>query len=237
MRSVRAVLWGTVLIALCVAPASAEPRRPTAPWNVDYGNAQCTAMRQYGTDARPLALVLKPSPNDGVMRLLVVRRGVAPVDQAPAALYFGGERINTNLLTYSDDKNHYRVAAINVPMDEFRAHVAAPWIRVTAPGLDEEFAITNLAGVLGELGNCLADLQEQWNFGDRYRSRLAAPARPVRPLRELFSSQDYPGIALALRQEGKVRMTFLVDEKGEVSDCSVDETSGIPVLDVMSCYV
>jgi outer membrane biosynthesis protein TonB len=32
-------------------------------------------------------------------------------------------------------------------------------------------------------------------------------------------------------------MTFLIDEQGRIADCTVDQTSGVAVLDTMSCYV
>src|SRR5437868_2774366 len=89
------------------APAVAAPRQPTGAWHVDYDTAQCVAMRNYGTEAKPFILALKPSPNNGVMRILTIRSGSAEANQMPALLRLGDFRKDTNLLTYSDEKNRF----------------------------------------------------------------------------------------------------------------------------------
>lgn len=224
-------------IALCGSPAAAAPRQPTGPWRVDYDTAQCVPMRDYGTEAKPLALVFKPSPNNSVMRILLIRRGTSDASQMPALLKLGAFRKETNLLTYSDDKNHLRVVAINMPMAEFKAHLTAPYLNVVGGGISDTFALSDLPRLIPELDKCVLDLQGYWNIGESYQGRIATAAQPTQPLNSLFSPHDYPGIALSQHQEGNVTMTFLVDEKGVVADCTVDQTSGIAALDTMSCYV
>jgi len=193
-------------------------------------------MRDYGTEAKPLKFVLKPSPRGGVMRILVLRKGSAAVEQAPATLRFGVNKLATNLLQYSDDKNRVRVIAINVPMPEFKAQLATPSIGVVGASLDETFAMTNLPALAAELDKCLLDLQKYWNV-DQPATQIASSVKTKSPIRGLFSPEDYPAIALNHNQQGSVTMTFLVDEKGAVADCSVDDSSGVPALDTMSCYV
>jgi hypothetical protein len=112
MRVCGAVLT-IVAFAVASTPASAAPRQPSGPWHVDYDTAQCVATRDYGTQAKPLALVFKPSPNNSVMRVLLIRRGRSEVNEMPALLRFDEFRMSTNMLTYSDDKNHFSVVAIN----------------------------------------------------------------------------------------------------------------------------
>src|SRR2546430_642893 len=124
---------------LCAAnvsltPAVSAPRQPTGAWHVDYDTAQCVAMRNYGTETKPIILALKPSPNNGVMRILTIRSGSAEVDQMPALLRLGDFRKDTNLLTYSDEKNRFRIVAINMPMAEFNAHLAAPYLNIVGGG-------------------------------------------------------------------------------------------------------
>jgi TonB family protein len=218
-------------------PAAAVLRQPTAQWHVDYDEAQCVAARNYGSEEKPLILALKPSPNGTVMRILVIRKGSAEAEQTPTTLSLGATRKKTHLLSYSDDKNHFRVVSINVPMSEFKANISMPSISIAGGPVNESFAITDLAAAQTELDKCLADLQDYWNIGPQHQQRIGYVASPKAPLWSLFSPSDYPGIALFHNQQGKVTMTFLVDEKGGVADCSVDETSGIPALDTMSCYV
>jgi TonB family protein len=194
-------------------------------------------MRDYGTDKKPLALAFKPSPKGSVMRILVFTKGSTAVEQSPAALSFGSNRLNANLLRYSDDKNHFRIVSLNVPMSELKANRGVSSISIDGGGLDETFVLTDFSAVVSELDKCILDLQNYWNIGDQYAARISSKGTPKTPIKGLFSSSDYPWMALVQNEQGSVTLTFLVDEKGEVADCSVDGTSGIPALDTMSCYV
>src|SRR5438270_2597895 len=135
MRVCGAVL---TIAAFTVAssPSSAAPRQPSGPWHVDYDTAQCVATRDYGTQAKPLALVFKPSPNNSVMRVLLIRRGRSEVNEMPALLRFDDFRTSTNMLTYSDEKNQFSVVAINVPMAEFKSHIGARFLSIAGGGYD-----------------------------------------------------------------------------------------------------
>jgi TonB family protein len=237
MRVMRPAVGLFVAAAMCAGSASAEPLQPVGPWRVTYDVAQCVAMRDYGTAQKPLTLVLKPSATGGVMRLLVIRKGSVLVEEQPARLRFGSRVLDTSLLHYSDDKSHFRVVAINVPMAEFKADLAAPFLDIQSGPISASFALTDLPAVSAELDKCVVDLRDFWNMGDAFKSRIATPERPQKPLNALFSPSDYPDPALRQYEQGRVTLTFLVDEKGQVADCTVEDTSGIPVLDTMSCYV
>ena len=172
------------------------------------------------------------------MRILILRRGKVDAHEGPATLRFGEVSLKTSLLDYSDDQTRTRVTAINVPMAEFKERLQSRSIdleTVSAP--HASFAVSQLAGVTAELEKCLLDLQDYWNIGDKFKSRIAAYGQPGRPLEGLFSPRDYPAVLLNLREQGSVSITFLVDENGQIRDCSVDSTSGIPALDTMACYV
>lgn len=237
MRIVASTTGFFAAIAIFCTPSYAAPRQPAGKWRVDYDTAQCVAMREYGTEQKPLVLALKPSPNGTVMRIMVFRKGSTQVEQTPTMLSFGSHRESANLLSYSDEKSHVRIVSINVPMSTFRANVAAPSISIDGGPLNETFGLSDLPVVVAELDKCVADLQQYWNMGDQYAARFSASGKPKSPLKSLFSEGDYPWMAIVQNEQGSVTMTFLVDEKGEVADCSVDRTSGIPVLDTMSCYV
>jgi TonB family protein len=238
MRRTTAAIAIVEILALRGGSASAEPIAPTGPWKVAYDTAQCVASREYGTDQKPLTLALKPSPNGGVMRMLILRKGKIDTHEEPATLGFGGERLKTNLLDYSDDKNGVRITTVNVPMGDFKKKLGTSSIGIdSAATVHLSFAVSELAGVTTELDKCLLDLEDYWNVGDKYKSRISAASSTEQPLVGLFEARDYPDVSLNRDEEGTVSITFLVDEKGRLRDCSVDTTSGIPALDTMSCYV
>lgn len=237
MRVMHRAIAAMCAMSLCESHVDASPRQPTGNWRVDYDTAQCLAMRDYGTSAKPLELIFKPSPNNGVMRILVVRHGSPTTDQMPATLKLGSLLKHTNLLVYSDDKNQFRIVSINVPMNEFKAQLDARYLNIVGAGFEDTFALSQLPGVAAELDKCVLDLQRYWNIGEPNKGGVAKPAEPKQPLNRLFSAADYPGVAISQLQQGIVTMTFLVDEQGNIADCTVDETSGIAALDTMSCYV
>jgi TonB family protein len=235
------VRWCVIsaLLVPGVADAAASPRQPAKPWNVDYLPSQCVASRNYGTEERPMFLVLKPSPFGGVMRLVIVEKGRAPVGQFDGKLAFDGKpALAAGVLTYTDDKNRNRAAAVNIPMSYFNANRAAKSLSLWGGWASETLFLTKLPEVAAELEKCLQSLQDQWNIGvgDRAR-RVSREAAPEKPINRYFSWTDYPTPALHEEQSGSVKLVFLIDEKGAISDCSVDETSGVPSLDAMSCYV
>ena len=222
----------------CPSPAIAADagasRTAVGPWNVSYDTAQCVAMREYGTTANPLTLAFKPSPGGQVMRLLVIRDGRIPTRQEPATLYFDDHAANTNLVDYSD--GDLRITAVNMPMSVFKAKLPTRTIRVDSSTLRETFATSDLAPVTSKLDDCLGDLQNYWNIGPKYAHRIALAGQEEVPHGAYFKSSDFP-VGAPGRAEGKVSVTFLVNEKGEIKDCSVENTSGVASLDTMSCLV
>src|SRR4051794_37562402 len=165
---VRGALLTIAALGLAATPGSAAPRQPSGPWHVDYDTAQCVATRDYGTEAKPLALVFKPPPNNSARRILLIRRGRSEVNQMPALLRFDEFRTNTNMLTYADEKNRFSVVAINVPMAQFKSHIGARFLSITGGGYDDSFALSDLPGLVSELDKCVLDLQQFWNIGDPY---------------------------------------------------------------------
>jgi TonB family protein len=229
----------SALLLSASVQAADSPRQPAKPWTVDYLPSQCVASRDYGSEERPLFLVLKPSPFGGVMRLVVVEKGRAPVAQFDGKLSFDGKpALRAGVLTYTDDKNDNRAAAVNIPMAYFKANRTARSLSLWGGWLSQTLVITKLPEVAAELEKCLQSLQQEWSIGlsDRAR-RISREAAPKKPMNSYFSRTDYPMPALRDGQSGSVKLVFLVDENGTVSDCSVDETSGVASLDAMSCYV
>lgn len=229
-----------IALALIVAvpnAAPAEPLKPTSKWNVDYDVAQCTASRDYGTEAKPLLLILKPSPFGGVMRVLLVSPGgsALPASEQDASVQFAGhERIRTKALKYSSGDRKMSIRAINLPLDTIKASQAAASLEITSSGVDRSFAIDNIGPVLVELEKCRTDLLDMYNAS---RARIKDAPSPIKPLRELFSAADYPIMARIQRDQGAVDISLLVDETGKVADCSVDASAGYATLDTMSCYI
>lgn len=225
------------LAAALPSQATAEPLHGTGPWRVDYSEAQCVALRNYGTDEKPLLLMFKPSPQGTAMRLLIASNGWSDAQQVRESIRFGaGPSRDTDMLLYGDRKTKLRIVSLTIPMAEFRRDAEASEIAVKGWAMNADLAVTNGPQVVAELDKCVADLKQYWRIGQPDQPG-SVDAVPAKPLRSLFSPEDYPYEAAVHEDQGTVQLTFLVDETGAVRDCSVDETSGIPTLDTMSCYI
>jgi TonB family protein len=229
--------------AAVVLPASsaagAEPRKPTARWVVNYDDAQCVATRNYGTAEKPLILVLKPSPTGSVMRIMMVRNGPAvEAEQRSGILRFDNQPpIAVSALIYGDSKTGQFIAAANLPMQSFAANRRATTISFRGGSFDEHLAVPGFAGIAAAFDDCLANLRQVWNVGPAGGTLVRQPARPLQPLRNLFTRSMFPTLALWAGNTGTVGVSLMIDETGKVRDCMVEETSGFAALDSTSCFV
>lgn len=228
-----------LLVAVAIGSmGAAEPRQPTDRWVVNYDDAQCVASRNYGTEAKPLFLALKPSPTGTVMRIMLMRNGPSSeAEQRPASVRFDGKpAIAAKALSFGDTATKRLVASINLPMDRFAANRTASSIEIRGGWFNERLALPGLSGVMAAFDDCLANLRKVWNIGAPHSSGIARPAQSKRPLRDLFRPGSYPAQAMREGDTGRVGLSLLIDEAGKVRDCMVDETSGYATLDTMSCY-
>jgi hypothetical protein len=214
------------LLALLASPASAAgPLQPTGQWNVDFGDAHCIAMRDYGTKAAPLFLALKPSPVGDVMQLTVL----SAVDEAAP--------VKVSVLRYPAKSGGLRVVAINLAPDRFRPVRTASVLGVrSASGVSHSFALTQMAPVAAALDRCVAGLRSAWHIGEA-GGGVSQPAMPKQPLASYFSTNDYPAVAVRSEATGTVAMVTLIDETGKVASCMVTQTSGYASLDAQSCAI
>ena len=221
------------------APAATAPVKPTGPWNVDFGDAHCIAMRNYGTAAKPVILAFKPSPIGDVIQLSVVRPGVSVhVNQYPGSITAGGLKpVPVSMLGYRAPSKKSRVTVVNLQRAQFDTLRAAPTVRLRASGeIDQAFALVGMEPVTQALDKCMANLRKVWHVAEA-SGPVATPAEPRVPLNRLFSERDYPGIAWVQRAGGLVEMMVLIDPAGKVASCMVTGTSGYASLDAQSCAI
>jgi TonB family protein len=225
----------TFILAIVLAqtsPATAASKPPTGLWHVQFDGAQCVGLREYGSQSKPLTLVLKPSPSGAMMRVIVIRPGFTEIKQFGETIRFDHDTINTNALYFEDDANKLRMVASNVPMERFNANVQSQSIGIGGAAFTGSFAVPDLPSVVGGLDQCLGKLRDQWNIADT--SRIAA--QPSGSLNGVLTNSDYPLTTMYKGQQGTVALTLLVDVDGRIRDCGVDETSGVAFLDAASCY-
>lgn len=232
-----------LLLLAAAPPASAQdaPRPPANKWVVDFASSQCIASRAYGAGDDAVTLLVKPSPRGNVVQIALVtkgRRGEA--EQVAGQLFVDdGAPADASFLSFNlqgGDKQVVNVA--NLTQEAFAPLRQAIRVRIKLGARpDVTLQLTQMKSVTDALDTCIADLQTVFNVGEERSAALREASRPKRQLINLFTSNDYPPPAVRHSETGDLTYVLLVDEKGGLVDCMVDQTSGVAWLDAQSCFV
>jgi TonB family protein len=238
-RGLPALFAAASLVLPAMAVAAPVPLKPTSPWKVDFGDAHCLALREYGTAKSPLVLAFKPSPIGDVVQMSVVRPGTkADVNQLAGTMTVDSlAPVAVSMLGYRAPSKTSRVAAINLSRSQFQPLRAASTVRLRSPAeIDQTFALSQMGQVGEALDKCIAGLRKDWHIADA-AAQIREEARPIKPLTSLFTTADYPSVALRQRASGLVEMMTLIDPSGRVASCMVTGSSGYASLDAQSCSI
>jgi TonB family protein len=223
------------------APARAHgptPLEPAGPWQVDYGDSQCVAARAFKDADKDVTIGFVPAPVLGGAQVILIRQGFAAgALQQDVRLQGKGGVVNTSMIDYPAGKGRKMVSRITLRPTEYQTIAQDGALRIKFAGFDRAFALYNMAGVARELDACVKELHELWAMSPERTAQIATPAKPVRPLRDLFGSEDYPAQALREHNSGVVGVRMMIDQTGAVKNCTATETSGSAILDAMACYV
>jgi TonB family protein len=218
--------------------ADVKPLQPLKSWNLDYGDAECTAGRQYGDASQPMTLAIVPSPNGDTYELLIVseKPHAGFAEELKGSVDFGSGPIKAWLLRYGskDDKltfYNFRIDAAQMAQGRGAGSVTFH----IGDNVELSFELDTVSPLLNGLQRCTADLKNYWNVDGEKNGRIAVPAKG--DIRYIFTSADYPSIAQDKSQEGTAQYLLLVDEKGAVAGCHIEKPSGVPALDAMGCVV
>lgn len=233
--------WISV-VAICVVlpcpgAALAEPLKPTSKWVINFADDQCMAMRAFGTDEEPLNFAVKTSPTSDVLQISLVRNGgKVDASQEMSRLTFdSGEKVEVKQLRFSSGKNVIR--RINLDAAEAQQLARSSRLSWTTQGLGHDLALGSMASVMKVMAQCREDLRRFWNIDPQRAASLKEGARSLTPLAAAFSSDDYPWQALKNDETGMTGLVLLIDDKGKLADCMIDQTSGVATLDAMACFI
>lgn len=227
------------IVAAAFAGLAAPTVKPTKPWTLNYDIAQCVAYRNYGSEKDPLIMVLKAPPMGDVMQLMVLRKAwrMSPMQVEARVTIGSNPTVRTNMLVYRASEAEYRSHLINLRVSEFAGFSEAPAVEISSSELTYNFVLEDVGPLMAEMDECLKDLREYWNVTNPSVSdgRLASPA--FANLSSLFSGADYPASAARAGQQGTTTVVLLIDQDGEVADCSIVGTSGVAIIDAQTCGV
>ena len=224
--------------SVAAAPQSAPSLKPTGKWLVEFADAMCVASREFGTPAKPMTLVFKPSPFGREMRLMIVRGGISanPVQTRAIVTLENGATMQGAMTTYSPIGKALRIHAIQLKEDNVVAlRQSATVIVASRGGVDASFAVPGMARAMLVLDECVANLAEQWGMSRDEQKRMKEYPQSLKPLSEYVSDSDYPAKALRDSRSGRTGILLRIDSIGAITDCTVVEASGSSVLDEASC--
>jgi TonB family protein len=239
MRSTASAAF-LLIVAIFIRPAAAssEPLAPVRPWNLDYGDTQCTAAREFGDTSKPFVLGIVPAPDGETYELLVSRPRSGPdfATEMPGTVDFGNGPIKAWLLYWGAKRGKSSIYQWRISAGEMAAGRNATHVVLHASGGETfDFRLSLMPALLDGLEKCTADLRRYWNIDGEKDGSIASPSKG--DVRAIFTSDDYPGDAMDNRQQGTAQYMLLIDEKGAVAACHVLKPSGVPVLDAMGCQV
>ncbi|HJU76549.1 MAG TPA: energy transducer TonB [Sphingomicrobium sp.] len=227
-------MWSTVV----AAQSGGAPLQPIKPWNLDYGETQCTAAREYGSAANPIVFAIRPAPNGETYELLMgrSRKGPSFAQQLEGSVDFGRGPIHAWLLHYGAKSSKTAVHQFRITAADMAQAASASSVTLRLKGKGHfSFSLANMPALLKGLEQCTRDLKRYWHMREVDDGSIATPAKG--DIRGVFTSGDYPSEALNRSQEGGGQFLLLIDEKGKVAGCHVVQASGVPALDAMGCQV
>ncbi|HET7708524.1 MAG TPA: energy transducer TonB [Sphingomicrobium sp.] len=228
-----------ILPLLAVSLTAAAPRVSTHKWVVNFADAQCLAERDYGTADAPLRLVLKQPPLGDVIQLAVVQKkgAGAPVQYDGRVKFDDRPPLKLSVLKFEPKAAKVKTYLFNIPIKDFEHARVANIVSVSAPGMREEFKLSNVSSVMKIMDECVADLRNLFNIDPAGQRAMAGIKPPDGTLAGMFSPNDYPDDAIRRSQSGTVEVMILVDEKGSVADCAIVGSSASAALDGQTCAV
>ena len=235
MRLMSAAGAIAILSGVPVQGAAPTDLKPSGVWRVDYGEAQCLALRDFRAGDTDYLFGIRPSFGGGTYELMLSRKGPAPAlgEERTGSIDFGRGRIKVEQITYRAKETGLAITRLRVPDDAGAQMKSATTVEIAAFGAQRRIATGSLTKLIAALETCADDLEKYWNYGVTH----ATPARMQNDIRKAFSSDDYPQDAFSSRSEGQSQYVVLIGPDGKIGGCDLIKASGIPSLDFMGCQV
>ena len=220
----------TSLLLAAAADGAPTAIQPTGKWVVDWSDARCTAQIPFGEKDDQQFVLIKASPLGETHHLYFIRNGkMRTATQYEARLTIGDQPSElVTSLTYGNDKRI--IELVNLSKAQSEKLRTSYTVSLGHFGKSKTYALPNFPKVVAALEKCQKDLAASWNWtGSKVQTHANGN------LLDVFKSNDYPAQANMNNMSGIVTLAILVDEKGKVADCTVEQPSGVAVLDAQSC--
>lgn len=233
---------GTAILAYALAGQPVAALQPASKWTIDYADDYCTVGRAYGSSEKPVVLGIEADVmGHGVQVAFIDSRINGKFESRAIHVQFAPEGVPITFDGGTLPVGQKGVQKLVFHLDEtgILRLKDATWlaadVRKNSPvALD----VAGVPAALAALEKCRVDLVSSWGMNPTEQARLEIPAKiDGKNIRRLFTSSDYPSVAIRDNQQGTTRVRIIVDADGRVSQCVVTHSSGSVALDATTCRV
>jgi hypothetical protein len=252
----------TLSVSALAAPAEPLRLKPTSKWISDYQIDGCRLVRQFGEgEEKAIIIMSRFSPGEH-FRMTLVGKPFKRQGPDKVKLQFGTSEAEQEMDflpgTFGQEPSIVMTGSMRMgPLTEdeiaIRKKLKPPMLSAPAPlGAAREKAITYLRigkplkkPVILELGamdkpmaalsTCISDLVKSWGVDPERHKNLSRYAAPTNKPNNWLTSDDYPPKMLDAKQPAIVNYRLLIDEKGAVTGCFIQQTTRPKEFDNAVC--
>lgn len=241
MTRLRLALIAALAAAPLTGPVVAQPAprapatpRSAAPWQVDWGQYYCSAIRKADAN-RPFATAFVMIPGMRGMHIALIRQaaGEVPADISDVVLMPSGTHFN---VINSEERagGHEIQRLYDLPTEFMDALAGADTLELRSDGrVRVRIPLAGVQDALAAHRRCLNDVGAEWGLD---MAALAALSRRPDSTNHLgFRVEDYPTQALQNNSQGRVVMRIDISAEGRATACTPVASSGNADMDSVSC--
>lgn len=236
---------------------------PASAWQINYADDSCRLGRMF-TDGKRKAIVTfdrfqpgeafnlmiagKMLPIGGADRKITVAFGpngasrtfadhmeldLGDVGQAHSVAGFGLVEDYSGEGKDKDAPPAFAVAEVTAAQE-----AAITWLEIGRPTLTPtRFALGEMSRPMQALEKCTDELVSHWGIDVAAHRTLSKPATPKGNPGDWVSPKDYPASQRIRGQEGVIQFRLIVDDKGAVDSCHIQQSTRPAEFDEAVCRI
>jgi TonB family protein len=223
-----------------MAPAAKAAPPPVGRWLVDWGQNQCSLIREAGgVPGAGIALQLVPGTDTF---------DIVVVDESWKAFPIkNGDEVTVHLDTGTPVsakarrlRGTERLAIVTTSIDREFIDSYAKAGSITIKAKNKTIAHMPLPGAgraVEALHACERDILKEWKVDTAAHASLQSRAKGKKTLVSYVSDDDYPPKAMANNEQGTSVIRLTIEPDGKPSACGIVSSSGSRELDLYSCAI
>ena len=219
-------------------PAGAEvpPTPPKTVWNLEWIEDQC-AIATGSPETVSVAVRVTPGDPQPALQLVGSRQILpAKLPKATIILQPSGQTFEAKPYVKQSSSASRQILVPKLPADFLTAFAKAEEVRLVTPNSTVPVTVRGAAKAAAALRQCLEVKLAEWGLDPKAYLALRRPPLQVDG-QVLIAGEEYPAIAIANNEQGRVVARLDVDPNGRVTKCAVVVSSSSKYLDQATCTI